>query len=262
MKDSCWTLPHDNVTSLYRSSGFELMDDGFVSIKDVPSGRLNAKQRVQQDVVMSEEAHVDSAAVEKWVSQLSYPLWMLDFECASSAIPFFDATKPFQQVPFQFSLHCVSEDGSVEHHEFLWDSFSDPRSALLDAMKVISSEGTILAYYQSFEKRVIRDLVQAYPEEKEFLEGLLARFDDLMIPFANFWLYDKAQQGSCSIKKVLPAWTSNSYDGMAIQDGNTAARAWITAVKDNDEQLLQDLLAYCKQDTQAMVDLFEVLRGL
>ncbi len=262
MKSVCWSLPEDNATTLYRSSGFEFIDDGFVRVIDVPAGRLNPKQRIQQEVVMSDERHVDSEKLKKWLDGLSYPVWMLDFECASSAIPFFDGTRPFQQVPFQFSLHKVEENGSVEHFEFLWKSFSDPRPALIEAMKVIYSEGTILAYYQSFEKKVIRELAQAYPEEKEFLEGLLSRFDDLLIPFSNFWLYDKKQEGSCSIKKVLPAWTGTGYDGMAIQDGNTAARAWITAVKDDNEQLLQDLLEYCKQDTQAMVDLFDIIKGL
>lgn len=262
MKFDCWKLPEDNVTTLYRNAGFEYTAEGWDRIIDVPAGRLNAKQRIQQEVVKTGERHIDVPKLRKWLESVEYPIWMLDFETSSAAIPFFDGTKPYQQIPFQFSVHKVSENGSVEHFEFLWKELSDPRPSLIEALKCIESTGSVMAYYMPFEKGRIRELAQAFPDDEAFLLDLNDRMVDLIVPFNSFWVYDKKQQGSCSIKKVLPAFTDTSYDSLTIADGATAAREWLRAVKEKDNQAFEDLLTYCKQDTQAMVDLFDVIKKI
>ncbi len=195
---------------------------------------------------------------------LTHPLWMLDFETCATAVPLFDGTRPYQQVPFQFSLHKVAEDGTVQHVEYLWEEDTDPRPGLVEALKAITDEGTVLAFNASFEKRVIRELAEAYPDEEAFLLGLNQRMDDLIIPFRQFWLYDPAQHGSCSIKKVLPALTETSYDGMDISKGDQAAREWRRAINgaEDKEAILEALRKYCEQDTQAMIDIMNILKSL
>jgi len=261
---TCWDLPAHNVTELYRmgKKAFPLLDEGYERIVDVPAEKLTEKQRIQQATVASGKRHLDVVQIKEWLSRMEYPLYHLDFETANPAIPLFDGTKPYQQVPFQFSLHIQQKDGSVEHIGFLWTELSDPRPALIEALKVIKEKGTILAFNMGFEKGRIREMAEAFPEEKEFLSALVDRFDDLIIPFRNFWIYDTAQHGSCSIKAVLPALTTTSYDGLAINKGDQASREWLRAVKGaaDKEEVFEALRTYCKQDTEAMVEVLEKLR--
>ncbi len=285
--ETCWDLPAHNVTELYRAGkkAFSLL--AYETIAAVPAEQLTDKQRIQQASIITGERHVEPAAIKDWLRKLEYPLYHLDFETISTAVPLFDGTRPYQQVPFQFSLHIQKESlcrlgptcgaerseaevpgprhkpPELEHHEFLWTELSDPRPALIQALKVIGPTGTILAYNMSFERRVLQELAEAFPEEATFLSSLIVRLDDLITPFRNFWIYDAKQHGSCSIKAVLPALTNTSYDGMTINKGDQASREWLRAVKgaDDKEEVFEALRKYCKQDTEAMVEVLKEVGG-
>jgi hypothetical protein len=265
LKSICWVhLPENNVTQLYWAGkkAFPLLDAGYETIADVPAEKLTDKQKIQQETIISGKRHIEAARVNDWLNKLEYPLYHFDFETVAPAVPLFDGIRPFQQVPFQFSLHIQQKDGSVKHIEFLHEELSDPRPALIEAMKAIGPKGTILAYNMGFEKGRIKEMAEAFPEEKEFLLNLNDRMDDLIIPFKNFWIHDEKQHGSNSIKAVLPAFTTTSYDGMVISKGDQASREWLRAVRgaENKEKILEALRRYCEQDTQAMIDVLEVLK--
>jgi hypothetical protein len=267
LKSICWAhLPENNVTQLYWAGkkAFPLIDAGYEAIADVPADKLSDKQKIQQETVISGKTHIEATPIKDWLSHLGYPLFHFDFETVAPAVPLFDGTRPFQQVPFQFSLHIQQKDGSVEHIEFLHTEFSDPRPSLIKAMKAIGPKGTILAFNMGFEKGRIREMAEAFPNEKEFLLGLNDRMDDLIIPFKNFWIHDVKQHGSNSIKAVLPAFTTTSYDGMVICKGDQASREWLRVVKgaEDKEAVFEELRKYCQQDTQAMIDVLECIRLL
>ena len=119
----CWSdLPEDDVTQLHRSGrkAFGFMDEGIFRIRDVPDARLTANQRIQKKAVVSRRPQVDKKAVRQWLDGLHYPLWFLDFETVAPAVPPFPGTHPYQQIPFQYSLHVQDgPDGPLRHHEFL-----------------------------------------------------------------------------------------------------------------------------------------------
>jgi len=133
------------------------------------------------------------------------------------------------------------------------------RKKLLEEMKkVLGTSGSIVVYYQSFEIGRLRELAKAFPEYKEWVDGIIKRIVDLIVPFQNFDYYNPKQKGSCSLKKVLPAMTGKGYDDLEISDGTTAS---IMFLKDGSNQKVrEDLLKYCKLDTEAMVWMIEELR--
>ena len=57
--------------------------------------------------VASGEPHVDRQAIRGFLSSLEYPLYYLDFETIGPAVPLFDRIRPYQNIPFQFSVHVV-----------------------------------------------------------------------------------------------------------------------------------------------------------
>ncbi|MBK6734474.1 MAG: DUF2779 domain-containing protein [bacterium] len=269
----CWgNLPDNNVTTMVRAGrkAFGWLDRGWQGVGDVPDRELSGLQLVQKAAVTAGAPHVDRAAVQQLLAQLEYPLWHLDFESLNPAVPLFDGTRPFEQVPFQFSLHVQEAPGepSSRHVEFLSDTQDDPRPALLEALRAIGPRGTVLAFNATFEQQVLASLGRAYPAHTAMAADLGARLRDLADPFRTFAVYHPAQHGSYSLKSVLPAWTGSGYEDLVIADGQSAGRSWLRAVYATDlapgerEAILGALRAYCGRDTGAMVELLEVLRRL
>ncbi len=264
----CWSvLPENNVTDLYYSGAraFKLLDEGIFTIADVPDERLTHQQRIQKQTVISGTPHIDTKHLRPWLDELAYPLYHLDFETMNPAIPPFAGVRPYQRIPFQFSLHIQDTPGAEPRHvEFLAPGDDDPRPALLNALHAIGDEGTILAWAMSFEKGVLNDLAELYRTEAGWLAKLSDRMVDLMIPFRSFWYHDPAQRGSCSLKTVLPALTTLGYGDLVISDGNHAARAYADVIygrvaPEVRDRVLEQLLAYCKLDTLAMVEILRVM---
>jgi hypothetical protein len=150
LHDQCWAfLPDQNVTTLYRGGKkrFQLLEDEITSIADIPTDLgLTENQTIQRRAAITGKPHIDRPAIAAFLSQLVYPLSYLDFETFGTAIPFFDGVRPYQQVPFQFSLHIQREPGGrLEHQMFLADGTSDPRPEFMRQLKaVVSSHGSVV----------------------------------------------------------------------------------------------------------------------
>ncbi len=193
-------------------------------------------------------------AMEKW----AYPRAWLDFETIAFAVPRWIGTRPYQQVPFQFSVHVEDEDSVVTHNEFLSLDGADPRRACSEALiEAIPADATIIAYNAPFEKGVLRELAAQLPELKDGLLAMAQRTVDLLPVIRNHW-YHRDQRGSWSIKAVLPTMTSLDYHSLNVKDGTDAQQSYLKAISpdtsDEERSVLRDgLKAYCAQDTWAMV---------
>ncbi len=258
-------LPENNVTELYRlgKKAYPLLNKKIIKITDLPKDfKLTEKQKIQYDSILLNKPHINVEEIKKFLKTLKYPLYFLDFETINPAIPLFEETRPYQHIPFQLSLHIVKKTNEKpEHVEFLADNPEDPRPGIINALKAIGKTGTVLAYNMTFEKNVIEALQEAFPKEK-WLHEIIDKLNDLIIPFQNFWYYDPKQHGSCSIKAVLPALTYQSYEHLEVSKGDQAARKFLQMTykeKKSDDKLRKALLEYCKQDTQGMIDILNVL---
>ena len=178
----------------------------------------------------------------------------------------FDGTRPYQQIPFQFSLHVVfdNDDGTLQFG-YLADGAEDPRPKLAAELKeLLRDSGSIVAYYAPFEKQVLEELAVALPQYRGWVDGLQGRIVDLLKPFSNFHYYHPGQKGSASLKKVLPVLTGISYEGLAINDGKLAGVAYMAATYGNAseeerKEIRQNLQQYCGQDTGGMVEIINKL---
>ena len=271
-KDHCWAhVPDHSVLELIGGVGkkWALYERGIVRLADIPADEpLSVVQRRQVDAWNSGGTMVDRTALRKWLGELQYPVRHLDFETMNPAVPQYDGTRPFQQVPFQYSVHVQQAAGAeAEHREFLGDASGDPRETLLrQLLSDLGHTGDILAYYAPFERMVLRDLARDLPQYATSIQAVLPRIKDLMDPFKNGWYYAAEMNGSNSIKSVLPALVPElGYDDLAIQEGGTASLRFgqLSAGHFGGDvaQLRADLLAYCRMDTLAMVKVLGVLYG-
>lgn len=231
--------------------------------------KLTATQKLQ--ISVKNEPHIDKAVIRNFISQVKYPVNFFDFETFMDAVPRFDHQCPYMQIPFQYSLHILHENGILEHKEFLGNGIDDPRENLVKQMlKDIANKGSIIAYNMSFEKARIKELSRLFAEFENELNLINERFLDLIVPFRELGYYDENFHGSFSIKSVLPALFPNdknlSYKELEIQNGSTASSEYANIINLEDssqsQKIRENLLKYCKLDTLAMVEIFKKLKEL
>ena len=272
LKGHCWShVPERSVFNLYKfatKKKFELLERSIKTIEEIPESiELSDKQMIQKTCVENKSAYVDRGEIKAFLKELKYPLYYLDFETFSPAIPLYDGMRPYQRLPFQYSLHVVkSEGGAVEHYSYLSDGQGDPRETFAQSLHgAIGTKGSVVAYHAGFEKGVLDEIAAAFPKETGWIDNVLSRVVDLIIPFSSFHYYHPDQNGSASLKRVLPALTGKGYEGMNISDGNEASRIFSEKVfnckpQGDTKKILQDLEDYCKLDTQAMIDIVHRLK--
>lgn len=256
--------PEWPVTLLPGGTGKKWVGQGIFDLLDLDEGGLSARNARILAATRSgtpfHDAKAARAAIEPWV----YPRAWLDFETINPAVPRWIGTRPYQQVPFQFSLHLEAADGTMTHHEFLCADGSDPRRPCAEALiAAIPPSATIIAYNASFEQRVLRELARDCPDLAEPLMAMEARTVDLL-PVARQCWYHRDQRGSWSIKAVLPTLSDLDYAGLEVKDGGNAQEAFLEAIAPactpaRRRALEEALKAYCARDTWAMV---AVARGL
>jgi hypothetical protein len=266
----CWAhVPDYSVYNVFRGRKLDqLLGEQILDIGDVPDHfDTTPRQFIDIDAYKRGRVHVDRPAIRTFLKGLVYPLYYLDYETINPAIPLFDRSRPYQQIPFQFSLHIQDRrNGNLTHVEFLHVEQGDPRPFFIDAViAACGGSGSVLVYNQSFESRINRELAADFPAFADQLHGITDRMVDLIIPFRSRFLYNPEAAGSASLKAVLPAFVPDmSYDGMPIGDGGAASRAYLACIRDalpeeEKETIYRQLRAYCRQDTYAEVKLLEVL---
>lgn len=243
----------------------KLDGEGRLAIDLVTEADITAAQAPVWKALASGEPVINVQAIRTFLAQLKWPLHFYDYETFASAVPLADGHRPQQAMPVQFSLHRLSEDGAVEHFEYLADR-PGQQAELIDALRAACLvEGTAIAWNKSYEMSCNNRMAKLVPSSAPFLDSLNERTIDLMDPFKSDYVH-AGFEGSTSIKKVLPILCPHlRYDKSAVHDGAGAMEAWITMVSTSGEErtrLQRELKDYCRLDSLAMVEIFNFLRRL
>ena len=250
---------------LHASAAEELEEMGVASIRDIPDDfeLSEIQRRAATSVQTGEPWFSEELATE--LDRLKYPLFFMDFESVNPAIPRFPGMRPYDQLPFQWSVHVMRKPGAeLEHHEFLATDRTDPRREFITSLcSVLGKSGSIVVY-SAFESQRLSDLAAWLPEFSARIEKIQRRLWDLL-PVVRSHVYHPKFAGSYSIKNVLPTLVPTmTYEGMDVADGTDAGLAWESLIRGGLDQAERDrigkaLLAYCGQDTLAMLKLLERL---
>lgn len=235
-----------------------------VDLREVPDSMLNKTQKRVKQHTIAGTTYFDLEAISQILNAQPLPAYFLDFETINLAIPIWAGTRPYQQVSFQFSLHVMQSKETISHIEFLDISGNDPSRGFAEKLVASCGEhGPVYVYNAGFEGARIKELAQRFPDLAERLTNIASRLFDLL-PIAKKHFYHPSQKGSWSIKKVLPALVPElDYANLeGVQDGGMAMAGFAEAIQpstssERKQVIHQQLLAYCKQDTWAMVKIFE-----
>lgn len=268
---------------------FDLINEGYVDALDIPREWLKRENnKIQRNVIESGEPFYHVSKIRAGIKSLKYPIYHLDFETFPCPLPRFKGEVPYTQSLFQYSIHIEHEPGicdkDKDNYSYIATSHHDLRRELVENMlDVIKPDGgSIMVYNQSFEQTRLKEMAVIFPEYRERLLNMVDRLFDLMYllrgnsklfktlgfdeeegKVINY--YHNDLNGSFSIKKVLPIFSHLTYKGMPIGNGTQALVAYAKfplMEKSVFEKTYDDLLAYCKQDTWAMVEILDALRKI
>jgi len=245
-----------------------LDENDVLDMADIPDHLLNERQLRVKQATLSNKVYFDQSGAQQALSGYTFPAYFLDFETITFAVPAWAGTRPYQQLPFQFSLHKLGRSGAITHHSFLDLSGKDPyRGFATHLIQNCGKRGPVYVYNAGFESRIIRELAERLPGQASDLLAINDRLVDLY-PVARNYYYHPTQYGSWSIKYVLPAIAPdlNYGDLEGVQHGGMAMEAYLEAIHPGvspvrKSELEQQLLEYCKLDTWAMVRLWEFFTG-
>ncbi len=215
---------------------------------------------------------INTENIRSFLAELSYPLFFLDFETIYPAEPLFDGVRPYQQIPFMYSLHWIEKEGGDLHHTVFFSyPGRDPRRFIAEELCTDIPKGVCtVAYNMCFEKARVRELSELYPDLADHLMDIHDNMKDLMVPFRRKWYYTDAMEGSYSLKAVLPALYPDDpeldyslLDG--IHNGYEASETYLAMWQNPDDRTperCRQLSEYCGLDTYALVKLWEKLRNV
>ena len=277
--EHCWRtdkkIPEYSVFDIFpltkNSKALQLYHQGIVEVDNIPDNfEMTENQALTVDAWKTQHTNIDNSEIKNFLDTLTYPIFHFDFETCQDAIPQYEGTKPFQQIPFQYSLHIDHGDNKKPiHKEFLADEKNgDPRMELVKQLvEDIPQNVTVMAYHTDFEKDRLEELAEQFPEYSEHLLNIADNLVDLEIPFKEKHYYVPQMKGKSSIKVVMPALVpemENRYKELElIQNGGDAMNAFpelIHKKREERDRLRCALLKYCELDTLSMVEILKKLK--
>ena len=267
-------IPEWSVFDLYRMTfdkKIAYYQQNKITYEQLQNEALNEKQQMQIHCALNDYIYINKVEIANFLSTITYPLYFLDFETMQPVIPEFQGTHPYQQIPFQYSLHYIEQEGGeLKHKEFLGVSGEDPQRLIAEILcRDIPLDVCTTAYNKAFECTRLTELAESFPDLAEHLLNIRDHIIDLLVPFQSGWYYVPAMGGSFSIKSVLPALFPEppelDYHNLtgSVHNGGEAMNIF-PKIKEmtTEEQFAarQSLLKYCELDTYAMVKVWQKLK--
>lgn len=267
--EKCWKgFPKHSVLDLTRSAGWPYFDRGIIRLSDLNAKDFTGTNRRIVEVVKSGKRFIDPNGITSAMKDWKYPLYFLDFETINPAIPRFDGTRPYEQIPFQFSCHILktAKSKTTEHLEFLHNTSADPREVFVKKLlAAVGTKGSIVSYNKSFEAKVMEKCGLWFPKYEKKLQAVIDRLVDPM-PVVSKNVYDPGFHGSFSLKLVAPSLLGEKFDYSDLDVGGGAeAQAMfeemisVETPKPRAAEIKEALLHYCRLDTLSMVELVKWL---
>ena len=269
----CWQhVPEDSVFTLGHLSAdskFQWYEEGYSTIGDLnPDEQDSPTIAIQIRSHQQREPYIDQEALKGFIEGFRYPLTFMDFEAIMPAMPVFNGTRPFQKMAFQYSLHQLKEvQGPMAHYEWVVEPGQPPHAEFMEHF-LADTDGTghLVVFEDTLERQILELLKQQFPAYKNDLQDRLDRIRDLRYPFKHMHYYHPAMKGNFSLQGIYEALFGKDQTEKAIEDGGIASIRYEQLLmgqweaSEEGEQLDQ-LKAYCAQDTLALARIFSFLEA-
>ena len=268
---TCWK--HEPTNNIFEFSGISKkqaqiwFEQGFKTVYYIPEEELKGNTKLMVQSYKNHTEIIDKPALQQFFKKIKYPISFFDAEMFAPAVPIYKGTTPFEAMPFLFSWHGMATDNAIPQHTFYYQEENKyAGKALLDFLIGEAEKvNTILVFDTAQELKALSAVVKHFPEYKKTIDLLKNKFVDFSDVFTKLWYYHPQTKGSMSLKKIYESVFSKSiFDDLAIKSGLLASYKYDEYLKETDlfkkDELKNNLIEYCKTDTQAMYDLFIYLQ--
>jgi len=249
----------------------QYMLDGIQYIEDV---EVDDKKltKTQAPIVIAHKTDqplINLEEIQKFLDQVDtqLPISFLDFETFSKVIPEI-GHKPYQKLPILFSSGVLYPSNHISRHDFIESSMpSDSRFFAETLIQNIEATGTVFSWFMSFEKSVIKQLIDMNPDLQPELNSICDRMLDLREPFFRGHYVDRRFEGTTKLKKVGEVLTQDlSYAALDVNNGSMVGDLWYEMVSTEDtsraNQISINLQKYCNMDTTSLITIYQFLKNL
>ena len=260
--DSIWYLPG---ISMQEKSSF--IEKGINKIQDIiNTDEFNARQKVIIQSFQKQQVHIDADKLRAFVQPIQYPLYYFDIEAFQPAIPIFPNTKPYERIPFLYSLHYKENaDSPLEHICYISPVGNDDRENFVQHFLLATEKtGQILVFNTLMEKGILFKMATDFPQFKTQILERINRIIDIEVPFKELYYYHPAQQGSFSLKAIGNAMLGiDEFSHSIVKDGEEAMAVYNELFywenKEEVQSKLEHLKTYCYTDTFVLSKIVDVL---
>jgi hypothetical protein len=264
-ENSIWYLP-----GISMQAKSEFLEKGLTTIDELKmSDILLEKNRIVLEAYKKNQPYVEAKPLQDFFRGLTYPLYYFDLEAFQPAIPIFDGTKPFERIPFLYSVHYQENNSSaLKHDSFIGPVGTDPRIAFIEHFLAdTEAPGSILVFNTLMEKSILNKLAEDYPAYRVALKERIGRIVDFEIPFKNMWYYHPAMQGGFSLKTISRSiLQQDPFSDSAVKDGEVAMTMYTELYyredADQEAAVMRQLVDYCRADTLALQKIYENIKVL
>ena len=247
-------------------------EQGITDLRDLAPAHLATPQWQMIQACHLNNVTWISQALQARLKSFAWPRFFLDFETIQQGVPLIAHSRPYQAIPFQWSVHrwdtpeqILTRDSGMGFLEY--DAAGMDRRCLTTLLETLGQAGPVFAHNAPTEIAALRTLV-ARPGCDDLapaVEDVIARIVDTL-GMVRDGFYAPGLQGSYSLKqlvKVIPT-TVDYANSTALSGGGDAQLAWFHCTDDatlQEEKALwtSRLKNYCAQDTLALYDLLKYL---
>lgn len=249
------------VSSKYK---YDMYCEGLKKFCDVDTNRIDCTSLQYAQIIASKNKgmFIDKKRLKEFMNQISNNIIsFIDFEWDCFLFPKYKNMKTFGLLPFEFSLY-IKNGEDISNHCYVGKG--DCREEFIKTLiSLIPQEGPIVAY-NSFSAEVLRleELAVQFPKYKNELESIIKRFVDIAEVFSKGIIYDIKYQGQLSLKKVVSVISDISYKNLSVKDGLDAVVNFREYEKTDDENIKNNLIKYCNQDSYSLIVIYNYLFSL
>lgn len=268
---TCWKNTNDpnsvlTLGKLTKQAMFDLYDNNIRRIDEINIDTIEHKEvKVQVKAMIEQKEQIDVKEIGAFISGIKEPYCSLDIEVWMPAIPFYQGTKPFQQIPFLFSM-VYAEQGKLIKYSYFKPYEDDLRKAFLEQiLESTKAFNTVLMFDKALEESVLSQLAELFPEYNLEIAVLKSKIVDLAEPIRKGNYYHPDMKGNFSLKSIAPVVNSDAgFDNLEIQSGIIAMYKYEGLGLQNvieAEASKGQLMEYCEMDALITYQLLGFFRS-
>jgi hypothetical protein len=252
-KDSKETNSVLTLGKLTKQEIFDLYDQNIKRITDIDINTIASKEiKIQVKASIEQKEQFDISEISAFTSNIKQPACSLDIEVWMPAIPYYEGTRPFQQIPFLFSM-IYEENNEIKRHSYFKPIEEDLRKEFLEKILYITKDfQSILMYDKSLEETVLNQLAVLYPEYLKDINNFKSKIIDLAEPIKKGNYYHPDMKGNFTLKSIAPLVNQEAgFNSLDIQSGISAMYIYESLLEQNaieGEHIKQQLIEYCEMD--------------